>query len=95
MTHDKNHAYTLIPGVSIIRGIWECSEGTVKDVEENEMFCVYKGRCTVLIEGEKALHLSPGSIGFFHKGAKTTWIVHEKLLKAFQITKITTQKSKL
>lgn len=71
---------------NVVRGIWQCTTGTVTDVEENEMFTIISGRATVIIENGRTLEISPGYVGFFEKGAKTTWIIHETLRKTFQIT---------
>ena len=70
----------------VVRGIWKCTEGTVTDVEQDETFTILEGRATVLIEGGPTLELRPGVMGELKKGDKTTWIVHETLLKTFQIT---------
>jgi uncharacterized cupin superfamily protein len=70
----------------IIRGIWSCTAGTVTDVEQDEMFTVIDGRATVSIEDGPTLELFPGVTGLFQRGAKTTWVVHEKILKTYQIT---------
>jgi hypothetical protein len=70
----------------IVRGIWQCTEGTVTDVEQDEMFTVIEGRATVTVENGPVLELSPGVVGFFRKGDKTTWVIHERLRKTFQIT---------
>ena len=70
----------------IIRGVWKCTVGVVTDIEENEMFTIIEGRATVTIEDGPVLELSPGTVGFFEKGARTTWRIHENLLKTFQIT---------
>ena len=70
----------------ILRGIWKCTVGTVRDVEEDEMFTVLEGRATVVIENGPTLELSPGVMGEFKKGDKTVWTIHENLLKTFQIT---------
>lgn len=69
-----------------MRGIWQCTVGTVIDVEEDEMFTIVQGRGTVIIEDGPVLELEPGTVGFFTKGTKTKWIIHETLRKTFQIT---------
>ena len=69
-----------------MRGIWQCTIGTVIDVEEDEMFTIVQGRGTVIIEDGPVLELEPGTVGFFTKGTKTKWIIHETLRKTFQIT---------
>lgn len=71
---------------NVVRGIWKCTEGVVRDVEEDEMFTVLEGRATVEIEGGPTLELSAGSVGELRRGDKTTWTIHEAILKTFQIT---------
>ena len=70
----------------ILRGIWKCTKGVVTDVEQDEMFTVILGRATVVIEGGPTLEISPGHVGELHRGARTTWTIHEDILKTFQIT---------
>jgi uncharacterized cupin superfamily protein len=70
----------------IVRGIWKCTRGIVTDVEQDEMFTVIEGRATVAIEGGVILEISPGYVGMFRQGARTTWTIHEDVLKTFQIT---------
>ena len=74
------------PDGRIVRGIWKCTRGVVTDVEQDEMFTVVEGRATVAIEGGRTLEISPGYVGIFRRGARTTWTIHEDLLKTFQIT---------
>jgi uncharacterized cupin superfamily protein len=50
------------------------------------VFTVLEGRATVHIEGGSTIELSPGYMGELKKGDKTTWVVHETILKTFQIT---------
>ncbi len=70
----------------IIRGVWQITEGTVTDVEADELFVVVSGKATVAVEGGPTLELAPGVLGVLARGARTTWIVHETLRKVFQIT---------
>jgi uncharacterized protein len=71
---------------NIVRGVWKCTVGTVTDIEEDEMFTIIEGKGSVSIEGGPTLQLSPGTVGFFQKGAKTTWVIEEDILKTYQIT---------
>ena len=71
---------------NVVRGIWKCTEGTVTDIEEDEMFTILEGRATVHIEGGPTLELTSGCMGELKKGEKTTWVVHETIVKTFQIT---------
>ena len=70
----------------IIRGVWQITEGTVTDVEADELFVVVSGKATVAVEGGPTLELAPGVLGVLARGARTTWTVHETLRKVFQIT---------
>ena len=70
----------------IIRGVWQITEGTVTDVEADELFVVVSGRATVEVEDGPTLELAPGVLGVLARGARTTWTVHETLRKVFQIT---------
>ncbi|GAB3653348.1 cupin domain-containing protein [Actinocorallia lasiicapitis] len=68
------------------RGIWEIEPGVVTDVEADEVFVVLSGRATIEIEDGPTLEVGPGDVCVFDQGAKTTWTVHEKLRKVYQIT---------
>lgn len=68
------------------RGIWQIEPGVARDVEADEIFVVLEGRATIEIEGGPTLEVGPGDVCVFDKGAKTTWTVHERLRKVYQIT---------
>ena len=70
----------------VVRGVWRCTAGTVTDVEQDELFAVLEGRATIRIEDGPVLEVSPGSVCVLQRGARTTWTVHEPLLKVYQIT---------
>ena len=70
----------------IVRGVWRCTAGTVTDVEQDELFVVIEGRATIQVEGGPVLEVAPGSVCVLERGARTTWTVHEPLLKTYQIT---------
>jgi uncharacterized cupin superfamily protein len=70
----------------IVRGVWRCTAGTVTDVEQDELFVVLEGRATIEVEGGPVLEVAPGTVAVLERGARTTWTVHEPLLKAYQIT---------
>lgn len=70
----------------VVRGVWRITEGTVTDVEEDELFVVLEGRATIEIEGGPTLHVGPGDLCVLERGARTTWTVHEPLRKVFQVT---------
>lgn len=66
-------------------GVWEMTPGSMRDVEEDEVFVVLTGSATVVFE-EPALpeaELRPGSIMRLQAGMRTRWTVHETLRKAF------------
>ena len=69
-----------------IRGVWQCTPGTVTDIEQDEMFIIVAGRATVEVEGGQTLYLQPGVAGILERGARTVWTVHETLRKVYQIT---------
>ena len=62
------------------------TEGTVTDVEQDELFVVLEGRATIEIDGGPTLEVGPGDVCVLERGARTTWTVHEALRKVFQIT---------
>jgi uncharacterized cupin superfamily protein len=74
------------PDGRIVRGMWRCTPGVVIDVEQDELFVVIEGRATIEVEGGPVLEVAPGSVCVLERGARTTWTVHEPLLKAYQIT---------
>lgn len=70
----------------IVRGVWEITEGVVTDVEEDELFVVVSGRATIVVEEGPTLEVGPGDVCVLARGARTTWTIHERLRKVFQIT---------
>lgn len=70
----------------VVRGIWQLTEGTVTDVEEDELFVVLFGSATVEVADGPTLELRAGVTGTFERGTRTRWHVHETLRKVFQIT---------
>src|SRR3954447_9682612 len=69
----------------VVRGVWQMTPGTVTDTEANEMFVVISGRATITPEGGDPFRVGPGDMGVLEEGARTTWVVHETLRKAYQI----------
>jgi uncharacterized cupin superfamily protein len=51
------------------------------------MFVVVKGKGSLLVEGEGSIDLKAGTVGVIRRGSKTTWIIHETLLKAYELNK--------
>jgi uncharacterized cupin superfamily protein len=86
MPRITEHVVQTSPDGRIIRGIWRITEGTVTDVEQDEMFVVLEGRATIEVEGGATLEVGPGDIGILERGARTVWTIHEALRKVFQIT---------
>jgi uncharacterized cupin superfamily protein len=71
----------------IVRGVWEIDEGVVTDTEEDEVFVVIRGRATIEVEDGPTLEVSAGDVCVLAKGARTTWTIHERLRKVFQVTR--------
>jgi hypothetical protein len=70
----------------IVRGLWRITEGTVTDVEQDELFVVLEGRATIQVEEGPTLDVGPGDVCVLERGARTTWTVHEPLRKVFQVS---------
>ena len=70
----------------VVRGVWRITRGTVRDVEQDELFVVIEGRATIAIEGGPTLEVGPGDLCVLERGARTTWTVHEDLRKVFLVT---------
>ena len=69
----------------VIRGVWQMTPGTATDIEANEMFVVISGRATIAPDDGEPFDVGPGDLGVLEEGARTTWVVHETLRKAYQI----------
>ncbi|MEV5827977.1 cupin domain-containing protein [Spirillospora sp. NPDC052242] len=88
LTDDEDGTKSIVlreDGV-VSRGIWQIEPGIVTDVEEDEMFVVIEGRATIEIEDGPTLEVGPGDVCLLDRGTKTTWHVHERLRKVYQIT---------
>jgi uncharacterized cupin superfamily protein len=70
----------------VVRGVWEHTAGTSRDVEADELFVVLSGRATITIEDGGVLEVGPGDAGVLRAGDRTVWTVHETLRKVFQVT---------
>lgn len=65
-------------------GIWELSEGTVRDTEADEVFVVLAGSGTVTFLADGAsLALAPGVVVRLHAGERTEWVVRSTLRKIY------------
>ncbi len=73
---------TTVDGAEV--GVWEITPGVVRDVEEEEIFVVLKGRATIeFADGRPAIEVSAGSVVRLDGGMGTTWTVHETLRKIY------------
>jgi uncharacterized protein len=66
-------------------GLWEISEGTVQDVEQDEVFVVLSGSATVAFDDGETIELGPGSCVRLHSGDRTTWDIRTTLCKIYVI----------
>ena len=80
-----NHVVWESDDGRVIRGVWQMTPGTAADTEANEMFVVISGRATIMPDGGEPYDVGPGDLGVLEEGARTTWVVHETLRKAYQI----------
>jgi uncharacterized protein len=65
-------------------GVWEMTEGTMRDVEAEEVFVVLAGRAVVEFDdGTAALHRQAGDVARLAAGARTVWTVTERLRKVY------------
>ncbi len=69
-------------------GLWEMSEGAMRDVEAEELFIVLSGKATIQVEpvnGFEAEEFSllPGSICHLREGMHTIWMVDQPLRKVY------------
>ena len=65
-------------------GVWEMTEGGMRDVEVNELFVVVSGSATVeFADGSPALRLGPGDVVRLASGTETVWTVTETLRKVY------------
>jgi uncharacterized cupin superfamily protein len=66
-------------------GVWEMTEGAMRDTEVDEVFVVIAGRATVEFVAPRhpLVELRPGSVMRLSAGTQTIWTVHEPLRKVF------------
>lgn len=69
-------------------GVWEMTEGTMYDVEADEVFVVTAGRGVVVIDAEnghpvRTAELRQGTLMRLSAGMRTTWTVIEPLRKVY------------
>lgn len=70
-------------------GVWEMTEGGMRDVEIDEIFVVLEGEATValLVDGEESerIELRAGSLCRLAAGSATRWDVSRALRKVYVI----------
>lgn len=65
-------------------GIWELREGSVLDIEVDELFVVISGSATIkLIEEGRSVEVKTGDVMRLTAGTKTRWIVKDHIRKVF------------
>lgn len=64
-------------------GLWEVTEGTVRDVEVDEIFVVLSGEGSVTFEDGTVLDLGPGTVVRLHEGERTEWEIRSTLRKVY------------
>ncbi|QKJ18422.1 cupin domain-containing protein [Microbacterium hominis] len=66
-------------------GVWEMTEGAMRDVEAEELFVVIAGDATVEFTQPAlpAIELSAGSVVRLAAGMRTVWTVRETLRKVY------------
>lgn len=64
-------------------GLWEITEGTVRDVETDEIFVVLSGEGSVTFEDGSVLDLAPGTVARLHEGERTEWEIRSPLRKVY------------
>lgn len=65
-------------------GLWELSEGTVRDTESDEIFVVLSGAGTVrFMETGETIELGPGVLVRLAEGSRTEWTITQRLRKVY------------
>ena len=72
---------TRVAGAEV--GLWSLSEGTVRDVEADEVFVVLAGDATLTLRDGTRIELRPGSVVHLEEGDETTWEVRSTLRKLY------------
>ena len=62
-------------------GIWEISEGSVRDIEVDEIFVVLSGSGRVDVDDGERIELRPGVTVRLRAGDRTVWTITERLRK--------------
>ncbi|MCW2748570.1 MAG: hypothetical protein JWP10_1712 [Nocardioidaceae bacterium] len=79
----KTGSLTLDEAFGFEVGLWEITEGTVVDVEADEVFVVLHGRGSVGFEDGSIADLGPGTVMRLQAGDRTTWTIVETLRKVY------------
>lgn len=64
-------------------GVWEITEGTVRDTEVDEVFVVLSGAGQVEFADGETIDLSPGVAVLLREGERTTWTITQTLRKVW------------
>ena len=64
-------------------GVWEIGEGTVRDVEVDEIFVVLSGSGAVEFEDGERIVLGPGVAVRLRAGERTVWEIASPLRKVY------------
>jgi uncharacterized protein len=71
-----------VGGASV--GLWELSQGTVRDTEVDEVFVVLSGEATVrFLSSDEAVELRPGTVVRLRAGERTEWEIRSTLRKVY------------
>jgi uncharacterized cupin superfamily protein len=68
---------------SVSVGLWQITEGQVRDVEADEVFVVLQGRGTVTFDDGSVLELRPGVAARLREGERTVWSIEQTLRKIY------------
>lgn len=65
-------------------GVWEMTEGTMADIEVDEVFVVISGSARVdFVDSGSSLELTAGDVVRLAAGSKTVWTVRTPLRKVY------------
>lgn len=70
-----------IAGAAI--GVWDHSVGVSSDDEDDEIFVILSGRCTVATADGDVTEFGPGDMGKLEGGIRTRWDVREPVRKVW------------
>ncbi|MCE1180547.1 MAG: cupin domain-containing protein [Micrococcales bacterium] len=64
-------------------GLWQMTEGVVRDTEVDEIFVVIGGSARIDFEDGEQLEVGEGSVVRLRAGERTIWRVHSTLRKVY------------